>query len=871
MKTWITIFSAALCPLLPMAGTSSDFQSRISAFPLHIPQQLDSAAAFVANKENPPRIREAVEWLYAYMPTADIVNYPFSFHLANVESSFKTRSLTPWGERVPEREFRYFVLPARVNNEALDSARLVFAAELLPRISGMSMTEAALEVNHWCHEKATYRPSDPRTSTPLSTVSQAIGRCGEESTFTVAAMRAVGIPARQVYTPRWAHTDDNHAWVEVWTDGKWHFLGACEPEPVLDLAWFNAPAARGMLMNTRVSGHYDGPEEKIDSTAFTTVINVTGNYAPTDEACVRVTDAAGRPKAGVRVDFCLYNYAMPYPLASRITDAGGCASLTCGMGDLIAWASDGSMLDYGIVRPGKPLTLRLDGDGRGARQFKVTPPPVGGSLPAVSASQRAENDRKLSLEDSIRSAYTSGFADSLSAAAKALELGLEPARLVPLLIKSRGNHERILNWLKRTESRMLALRLLEHLEEKDLRDADPAVLAAHIRSFGSVEPSDFEIAYLLQPRIEWEHLTPWRSELKRMVSPEILDSLRSDPSLVWEVISRHTASDNGLSARGAVIAPEAAWRNGVADQRSARILAVALLRTAGIPSRLDPVSGVLQALFPGANEGEWRQIPVQTAVGVADSPTGLVPVTFSYCNNGVVTQPKYWSHFTLSSLRNGFPDTYDFGDFSTVDEINAVGHTIESGPYLLMSGQRMADGSVLVQSEILNIDPGHSVLAVTMPKDTAAIQVLGSFDSESLYYDPREARERSLLSTTGRGYYTLVLAAPGHEPTAHVLNEICALAGEFEKDGRTIALMFRNEAEAARFDRSLFGRMPSNLVTGIDTTGKIHQALAEDLEMPAGDMPLIIVADTFNRVVLRRHGYTVGTGEALLSTLRQLE
>lgn len=76
------------------------------------------------------------------------------------------------------------------------------------------MYEAALEVNHWCHEKVAYRPSDSRTSSPLATVLSGYGRCGEESTFTVTALRSVGIPARQCYTPRWAHTDDNHAWVE---------------------------------------------------------------------------------------------------------------------------------------------------------------------------------------------------------------------------------------------------------------------------------------------------------------------------------------------------------------------------------------------------------------------------------------------------------------------------------------------------------------------------------------------------------------------------------------------------------------------------------------------------------------------------------
>ena len=81
--------------------------------------------------------------------------------------------------------------------------------------------------------------------------------------MTVAALRAVGIPARQVYTPRWAHTDDNHAWVEAWVDGDWHFMGACEPEPVLDMGWFNASVSRAMILHTKVAGDYKGSEDVI--------------------------------------------------------------------------------------------------------------------------------------------------------------------------------------------------------------------------------------------------------------------------------------------------------------------------------------------------------------------------------------------------------------------------------------------------------------------------------------------------------------------------------------------------------------------------------------------------------------------------------
>ena len=163
---------------------------------------------------------DALTFLYAYMSLPDMMDYSPQFYIANIEASLKAREEMPWGSKVPDREWRHFVLPVRVNNENLDMSRPEFYAELRDRVKGLSLAEPILEVNHWCHEKVTYKPSDARTSSPLSSVSQAIGRCGEESTFAVAALRSVGIPARQIYTPRWAHTDDNHAWVEVWADGS---------------------------------------------------------------------------------------------------------------------------------------------------------------------------------------------------------------------------------------------------------------------------------------------------------------------------------------------------------------------------------------------------------------------------------------------------------------------------------------------------------------------------------------------------------------------------------------------------------------------------------------------------------------------------
>ena len=274
-----------------------------------------------------PQERDAMTFLYAYMPVGDITDYLGDFYLENVRCALSVRQEMPWGRSVSDELFRHFVLPVRVNNENLDESRMIFYEELKDRVKGLSLYDAVLEVNHWCHEKVIYTPSDARTSSPLASVKTAYGRCGEESTFTVAALRSVGIPARQVYTPRWAHTDDNHAWVEAWVNGKWYFLGACEPEPVLNLGWFNGPAYRGMLMHTKVFGKYNGPEEVMDVTDGYTEINVIDNYAPTAKATITIVDENGQPAAGADVEFKIYNYAEFYSVANKKADAEGKVNL----------------------------------------------------------------------------------------------------------------------------------------------------------------------------------------------------------------------------------------------------------------------------------------------------------------------------------------------------------------------------------------------------------------------------------------------------------------------------------------------------------------------------------------------------------------
>ena len=92
-----------------------------------------------------------MEFLYAYMPYSDLADYDQSFYLQQVRAAFAARERFSWGSKIPEDIFRHFVLVYRVNNENLDTARLLMQKELAPRVEGLSMYDAALEVNHWCH------------------------------------------------------------------------------------------------------------------------------------------------------------------------------------------------------------------------------------------------------------------------------------------------------------------------------------------------------------------------------------------------------------------------------------------------------------------------------------------------------------------------------------------------------------------------------------------------------------------------------------------------------------------------------------------------------------------------------------------------
>lgn len=854
------------------AEVENDFQAKQAALP-----NGDLFAVF--NDQMTPEEREALTFMYAYMPIGDITDYSGDFYLKNIRSSFQARNEMPWGDSIPEDIFRHFVLPVRINNENLDESRMVFFDELKDRVKGLSLYDAVLEVNHWCHEKVIYTPSDGRTSSPLASVKTAYGRCGEESTFTVAALRSVGIPARQVYTPRWAHTDDNHAWVEAWVNGKWYFLGACEPEPVLNLGWFNGPAYRGMLMHTKVFGKYNGPEDVMERTDGYTEINVIDNYAPSAKAVITVTDANGKPVKDALVEFKIYNYAEFNSVARKKTDADGKCSLSAGKGDMLVWASKDGKFGYSKVSFGKDgeVTIALNKKPGDVETIALDIiPPVDGSIPAeVTPEQKEANAKRLLEEDAIRNKYVATFYTEEKAEALAKELGIDPMKTEDFMIGSRGNWMEIEKFLRETpaEKRAQAMALLDVVSAKDLRDTPASVFADHLNNTLAVQ-SEWSNEYIMNPRVANEFLTPYKSFFAANIEPSLAKQAVENPQALVDWVKNNVSINDALNAQRIPIMPMGVWKSRIADKGSRNIFFVAVARSLGIPARIEPVARKIQYFKDNA----WVDVDFEAAVQTTAKQGKVIA---SYQPIKALQDPKYYSHFTIAKvLPNGTLQTLNFERGGNVDM--GLGDTwsgllkkplsMDEGNYMLVTGTRMANGSVLAEIEFFNVEADKTTpIQLEMRESKDEIQVIGNFNSENKFKRADNGEETSLLATTGRGYYIVALLGSRQEPTNHAMRDIAAVKKELEDWGRGIVLLFPDEKGYKNFDPKEFGDLPGTITYGLDIDGAIQKEMATAMKLQnANTLPIFLIADTFNRVVFVSQGYTIGLGEQLMKVIHKL-
>ena len=674
--------------------------------------------------------REALEFLYAYMPYSDLADYDQTFYLQQIRAAFKARQEFSWGEKIPEDIFRHFVLVYRVNNENLDTARLLMQRELKPRLEGLSMYDAALEVNHWCHEYVAYRASDGRTSAPLATMRTSLGRCGEESTFAVTALRSVGIPARQCYTPRWAHCDDNHAWVEVYIpdSNRWYFLGACEPDPELDMGWFAVPSTRCMMVHSKAFGRYKGDEEVVKQTALYSELNLLSHYAPTKKATVRVFDDNNKSVEGASVKFKLYNYSEFYTLATIKTDKNGIAQLTTGLGDLQIWATDGQNYNYVMmdVRKQDTVDIYLTREaGTEYTEMADVVPPVAGEAKVTPTKEKADrNTKRLEYEDSVRGAYVATFPtkENYKNLLKPNN-NLTDEQAWELIHKAEGNYEEIAKFINDHADENIAVNTtiiageregniacnyiydyFKTFSDKDMRDISAETLESHWRepkiSCVMETYDEFYVKGLMPARISNEMVRPWRQFLAEKIA-EIKDA---NSLITWT--KENIIIDDTGNYYNCPISPRGVYELRHSDRHSRDIFFVAACRSLNIPAYLDNATNTIYVCDGDAEKlwkkGKWVKVSFEEDTEV--QPTAKLTLTYKPTKE--LAKPVYWPHFTIAKYENGDFVTFDFENDSRMDKFPAT-ISLEPGYYCLMTGNRYPEGDVLTRAEYFAVKEGQ--------------------------------------------------------------------------------------------------------------------------------------------------------------------
>lgn len=798
-------------PISPQdkASILREYERNMARYPLIRKE----AEAFLEGKEETFSL--CLKYLYGHMAAQDVLSASPDVLAGYVWATLEAIAQLEYTKAIPAEVFFPYVLYHRVNSENLDGSRGFLMEELLPHVRGKSLEQAALSVNYWCYAHATYTPADDRTLGPLAVLRRTLGRCGEESVLAVAALRSVGIPARQVYCPRWSHCDDNHAWVEVWIHGNWHYLGACEPEPVLDRGWFTAAASRAMRVDTK---EWSGD-------ALYQTVNCTARYTDTRILTVLVTDK-GQPIPGARVRFQIVNYSELYTLWETTTDADGFARFETGPGDLLVYAQFGHQmaLEKADLRQQDSVTVELRESFPSRLTADLVPPEDhSGSVPYAEDSRHRA---LLAQCEAHLAAHRAAFSENEG-----------------YLTFAAGNAPEIRAFLEDPRyPRAHKEALLSTLRPKDFVDITHETLADALEAANTARgqyPEDIFRDYILAPRITDEMLLPERLKIRSLFPHGF-----SDPweILAWMQSHMEVLPDDGIdnyypSTFGCL-------RCRQVPAFAYDTVFVALCQTFCFPARLEPHTGAAQWL----DKGIWRSIrpqesPVTLTVKIPDGK-----------------KLHYSEHFSLG--------LWDGGDFVTLNypDLTLEGRhsfSLQPGLYRVTVTTRQIDGTASVALWHLTLT-ADTALQITPPEDQTPRRL-----KQIPLQLPEGPLQKAIEADPGRNLL-LIFADPGSEPTEHLLREMLDCAGDFRAmPCRILLLTATQEALFHPTVQLLKAALPEAELLPLQDPAALA---ALHLQMQVGDLrlPFVICANRRGQGVYADANYRIRLAQTLLDIQKLL-
>lgn len=809
-------------------------------------------------------VMEALYYLYAFMPLSDIGDYKVETFLDFARQGAFLFNEGEFKGAANEEMFAEYVLGARINNEDIVENRKIFYDRVKSLIKGKTMKEAVIDINYWCSSKVTYRSTDGRTANPITVYNNTYGRCGEESTFGVSVFRSVGIPARQVYVPLWSHCDDNHAWVEVWCDGKWYFLGACEPEDELNQGWFLNASKRAMMVHARC---YDPELEKDvnEGVGIPVAVNALSTYAPTREIFVKVMNEAGEPFAGTKVYYKVINYSMPGEIAVTCTDEEGVTRLKTGRGSLLISAYENGNYGEVLVDTAEDIqiTLVLSPDG-----YKKTEGSFIMRAPSLVNSAKVENKAKSEASDARKKeeaekrAYKEASLFDREAAERTIKRfkGKDEEILSFALLKSCENQRELQKFIseKREIPDKWKVGLIDSLTQKDYQDTEAETLFNHClytdEKLFDKYPREIFYKYILCPRVDFEMIRPYRKFLSERFEGAKVSNIDEIRALFNEVDAKLKEKPE-YEYSSLISSAYGAFSIGYASEKSKRVIFIQLLRSLGVPSRLNPNDRRMEVYL----DDGFIAIEEEK-----ESPKGSLKLDFEAGVN--------WSYYDNFSLL-----VYSEGDFKPLyldmEDIKKDGGVLKlnAGTYRLITSNRLPNGNIFAKSVTTEVKEGESTRLPVTLYEAGISDMLSDYPIRNIVFEDEKKDKTSIEEITKDNNAIFIWLSARAEPTEHILNELHDKKDLFNKLKTKVCLVVKSEEELkdANIGR-IIGEL-SNKVILFESFDTEAGKLARELYLEPGLYPLICVVDKAGKGVYGTAGYNVGTADMLLKICGYLE
>ena len=759
--------------------------------------------------------------------------------------------------------FQHFVLPYRVSQEPLENWREDFFAQLYDKVKDISDIEkAAIIVNLWALEQMTFKQTNGRDQAPITTIKRGYGRCEEMMILYIAAARAVGIPARTTSVPYWNFTDNNHAWVEIWTPDGWKYLG--EAENSLNKAWFSKTTERATLITSRAFGNFKSKDTIKQKNKVTTISSIR-YYTDFENCIISVNSSDGKPATNAKVTLYAASYGGLFAMTKLSTNSQGFTEIPLGKGTVYVTAYKDSCFAKGILNTinGSTLDLTLGNNTTISEDFIFQFPIKNSTKKTIAKSEllgkefyalrdSANSKRKQRLDNLRSIEKILPFFDDFQITEEKINKNETFAEQIDLLAE---NSDDFLTVLKANSQDKLKTKIIFNmLKEWDIKDLieipDSTMIQSIVNIFAECYNSHDEtipdsIFYKNVVGLTWHSANPpqngWQKNLKSLTERLHHNKIKINVKNILEWISLNLSVDKNFNYTyftGELNPIEIINLEQISDFQRVKVLN-SMLKLSGIPvqwkGRLEFYDG--ESFLPIENENTEENPLIE----------GKTKISIYVDGKQVKAEP--WNNFLLSSLTDDgvISNCYFDGENDSLDYIVNY-KTKENRPVYLQSFIRNDNGDAHFKMITLQNNE-DKIIQLQTPSEY--------IDLSNKWHKKTLQSLKKLLKNEKIPQIIFVRGNEINEPQQRMLEQILDKNEDFIREN--VQIIVYTEKRNSHDLKSL----PKNIVKK-NGKKRIHKSESLDWE----EYPIIFLFNSNKELIFSSKGYNMGISDLLIKKVK---